>query len=565
MESAPLFRGQNPTALAFGTSGLRGLVEDLSDLEVWINVRGFIEFLRHQKLVDESAPVQIAVAGDLRPSTERIIAAVHRAVHDAQGVLHYCGKIPSPALAHFAFSKQWPSIMVTGSHIPFDRNGLKFNLPSGEVLKSHEAPILEQVAHSRRGAYEASSESSPFDSTGALKPEYQLNLPSLNSTAEQNFIERYVQFFGTEALKGLRLGVYQHSAVGRDILVRVLQEVGAEVHAVGRSDTFIPIDTEAVDANLLSHIGELTEQARLALGDIDAVVSTDGDSDRPLLVVFNEDNQPVFVRGDTLGTLAAEDLGADAVAIPVSSSDLVDFQLVHLGVSIRRTRIGSPWVIEAMEDMEGGRKMGFEANGGFLLETGVDRDERSLGPLPTRDAFLPLLVVLEKAAKSEEPVHLRLKTLPQRFTTAGLIDNVPPQVSSAALAPLRFSIAQEAWLADHPRIREVDAFPRSAEPDEAEQLVQMRKRIERYFAPHGLEKLEHINWVDGIRMHFSGGNVVHLRPSGNAPQFRVYVTASSMERAEELVSGMTEPLGAVPMLLEEAKQPSVVLATANGS
>jgi len=31
--------------------------------------------------------------------------------------------------------------MVTGSHIPDDRNGIKFNMPWGEVLKADEAEI----------------------------------------------------------------------------------------------------------------------------------------------------------------------------------------------------------------------------------------------------------------------------------------------------------------------------------------------------------------------------------------------------------------------------------------
>jgi hypothetical protein len=38
--------------------------------------------------------------------------------------------------------------------------------------------------------------------------------------------------------------VYQHSAVGRDLLVRVLESLGATAIAVARSGTFVPVDTE---------------------------------------------------------------------------------------------------------------------------------------------------------------------------------------------------------------------------------------------------------------------------------------------------------------------------------
>ena len=34
-----------PAKLTFGTSGLRGLVSDMTDLECYINTLGFIEFL----------------------------------------------------------------------------------------------------------------------------------------------------------------------------------------------------------------------------------------------------------------------------------------------------------------------------------------------------------------------------------------------------------------------------------------------------------------------------------------------------------------------------------------
>jgi phosphomannomutase len=34
-------------------------------------------------------------------------------------------------------------------------------------------------------------------------------------------------------------------------------------------------------------------------------------------------------------------------------------------------------------------------------------------------------------------------------------------------------------------------------------------------------------------MTFEGSDVVHLRPSGNAPEFRCYTESSTEERAEE--------------------------------
>lgn len=47
-------------------------------------------------------------------------------------------------------------------------------------------------------------------------------------------------------MSGLKIGVYQHSTVARDLFVDVLAHYGADVVSLGRSETFIPVDTEAV-------------------------------------------------------------------------------------------------------------------------------------------------------------------------------------------------------------------------------------------------------------------------------------------------------------------------------
>ena len=71
--------------------------------------------------------------------------AVCRAADDLGYRAVNCGKIPSPAVALFGFENKIPSIMVTGSHIPDDRNGIKFNKCAGEVLKSDEKGMSSQV------------------------------------------------------------------------------------------------------------------------------------------------------------------------------------------------------------------------------------------------------------------------------------------------------------------------------------------------------------------------------------------------------------------------------------
>ncbi|VWX53239.1 hypothetical protein NOVOSPHI9U_420481 [Novosphingobium sp. 9U] len=270
--------------------------------------------------------------------------------------------------------------MVTGSHIPDDRNGIKFNRADGEVLKPDELAMRAQTV----------TLPNLFDGAGMLAQPGDCG-PLIDVAAP--YAARYVDFFGTKALRGVKLDVYEHSAVGRDVLARIVTELGAEVVLLGRSEKFIPVDTEAVRS----------EDQALALDwardlSLDAILSTDGDSDRPLLA----DETGAWMRGDVLGILCAQALGIEAVATPVSCNSAVE--LSGAFAAVRRTRIGSPFVIEAMNALlaDFGSVCGYEANGGFLLATPVKAGGRILAALPTRDAVLPMLAVLA-AARSPQP------------------------------------------------------------------------------------------------------------------------------------------------------------------
>jgi len=53
-----------------------------------------------------------------------------------------------------------------------------------------------------------------------------------------------------------------------------------------------------------------------------------------------------------------------------------------------------------------------------------------------------------------------------------------------------------------------------------------------------------INLLDGLRVWFNNGDIVHIRPSGNAPQLRVYAVADKQSRADEIVTlALQEPDG----------------------
>ena len=326
------------TSLKFGTSGLRGLVTELAGPPTYAYVRAFCAML----LEDQAAGPrnQVLIGRDLRSSSPLIAAQCAQAVSDAGLEPVDCGAVPTPALAQAAMAAGSPAIMVTGSHIPDDRNGLKFYRAQGEIDKADEARILAQHAALALAA----------------APDVAVTAPSRDVIA--GYRARYVDFFG-RALEGLTIGVYQHSSVGRNVIGDVLTALGATPVALGRSEVFIPVDTEALRPEDVDLAHRWAGERKL-----DAIVSTDGDADRPLVA----DETGLFLRGDLVGALTARFLGADAIITPVTSNSALDRP--GLFDKVIRTRVGSPYVIAGMMQAkaEGAAiVIGFEANGGVLL------------------------------------------------------------------------------------------------------------------------------------------------------------------------------------------------------
>ena len=494
-----------PVELSFGTSGLRGLVTDMTDLECYINAAGFLRFLAEAGEIKTGDEVYLA--GDLRDSTPRILGAVAKAILDGGYGVEYCGLIPTPALAAYALKRQAAGIMVTGSHIPADRNGIKFYKTDGEILKNDEGAIKQAVAAVRAQQNSAGFSESGFDADGALVQSPALGNVAVAATSE--YVERYVSIF-EGVLAGKKVVLYQHSAVGRDLLLTLFEALGAEVVPVGRSEVFVPIDSENVKPSDAEYFRKLAKENPGAF----AIISTDGDSDRPFVI----DETGEFHRGDVLGAVVANWLQADFAAYPVSTSDAVDSYLTEKSMGWSHTKIGSPYVIAAMaeKETEGTKRVvGWEVNGGFLTGSDMEIRGKVLTALPTRDAAFPIMVALVAALEAGVPVSELFGRLPQRFSQAGLIDNFPVAVSKEIMVKF------------------------------GEDTPEVRKELEEFFSAElKFGSVTEINALDGVRVYFDNGDVAHLRPSGNAPQLRIYSVADSQARADEIVElSLAEPDG----------------------
>lgn len=561
-----------PQTLRFGTSGRRGEVVHLSQLEVYINALAEIEYLqslpRSAGGISPGDPFYFAC--DLRPSSTAYVAAqggrgelaqaIQRAMMDAGMRPVYLGQIPTPALTYYALRQGHGSIMVTGSHIPFDRNGYKTNSARGELLKQDEAPINQRVEQVRQRLYEQPFSASRFDAHGRFKDGHQ-ELVAETSAARTAYIKRYTDFFDAGGLRGRKLAVYQHSAVGRDLLVEILAALGAEVAPMGRTNHFVPIDTENIDQERLDEIQSLVVELESQKGPVDAVVSLDGDSDRPLILAVEHPGAGAaprlrFFGGDLVGMVVAEYLEADAVVVPISCNDAIDLGPLRQALE-PKTRIGSPQVIAGMQKAlaKGKRRVcGWEANGGFLTGSDLPAGGRTLTALPTRDALLPILGALLAAGARRLSLSALFDQLPRRFSRAALLKQFPRAASLEIirrLSPAREGVTEIAYDPE-PVMKDENGAVAPAPSAALAEACGFKTALEQVFdAGRGFGPVARINYTDGVRIHFRNGDIAHVRPSGNADELRIYAVADTQARADAVAQmGIQEPDGLLRRLAQ---------------
>ena len=125
---------------------------------------------------------------------------------------------------------------------------------------------------------------------------------------------------------------------------------------------------------------------------------------------------------------------------------------------------------------------------------------RRLAALPTRDALIVVLALLRLAAERGLPLSGLAGLLPPRFTASDRLKEFPAARAReriGALAGGGIAAAEGVFGADFGRVRALDE-------------------------------------TDGLRIVFESGEIVHLRPSGNAPELRCYAETARPERTASM-------------------------------
>jgi phosphomannomutase len=233
---------------------------------------------------------------------------------------------------------------------------------------------------------------------------------------------------------------------------------------------------------------------------------------------------------------------------------------------VEQTRVGSPYINQAMQAARANnpeaRVAGYEANGGYLLGSCWAIAGRNLEALATRDAALPLVCalllaqqgVLTDAAGRQCPIATvaDLVRIFPRHTYSAVVDREHDQVPYGGaetgqrlvrlLSCARFPVLEVDYYTGTCVLPVAGDASRHCAFAQDPTQISLRSELDRlrarlaviFTADAGFGVIRRLNYLDGVRIEFLNGDIIHLRPSGNAPEFRFYAEADTPERAREL-------------------------------
>lgn len=362
----------------FGTNGIRGDAEKLFTNEFCFDIGAtFGKFLLKRTRVGK-----IAVGMDPRESSERIKSSL------LQGLLTTAsweildeGIIPTPGLNYFIKKKRLPAgIIISGSHIDKELNGIKFFVDDEEITKKDEKEI-EKIYSQIRG-----------------KQRFQLK--KINVAKDNEAREIYLDLLiglAKTPFPSWKIVVDTSNGTQSLIIPWVLERLGFDVMKINcnLNQGLIVRDMEVSDA--FKEVALTVKKEKADFG-----VALDPDGDR--IVFFDE--QGKSIPGEYSCSLIALETPSDIIVTPVNTSSVVE----HLGKKVVRTKVGVLYVVEAMKKYQA--RFGFESNGGGI----------SAEIFYGRDGGTTLIKMLNLLKKEKRTLSQLVNSLPQFFIFKEKVD-----------------------------------------------------------------------------------------------------------------------------------------------
>ena len=358
-------------------SDLGGKAVELTDEAVYDIAAAFVSFVVN-RANKPSGELKISLGHDSRITADRICGCVKNALVKAGVTVVYIDYASTPAMFMTTVDLGCDAaIQITASHHPFDRNGLKFFLPSGGLEGADISEILELASSGEEVISETAGKRIERD----YMKEYAANLRKI-------IIESVNK--GDKPLKGYHIVVDAGNGVGGFYATDVLEKLGADISGSrflepdGMFPNHIP---NPEDKTAMASICEAVKQSGADLGII-----FDTDVDRAGCVDKNGNE----INRNRLIALAAYiaaggEKGKTIVTDSVTSDGLKEYIETVLGGKHYRYRRGYKNVIDkAIELCENGEDapLAIETSGHAALRENYFLDD---------GAYLMTKIVIELA------------------------------------------------------------------------------------------------------------------------------------------------------------------------
>ncbi|MEO1480627.1 MAG: phosphoglucosamine mutase [Myxococcota bacterium] len=392
----------------FGTDGIRGVANQYPmTCEVALALGRAVA---HQARQGEHRH-RILIGKDTRLSGYMIEMAFASGVCSMGVDALLLGPLPTPAVAFLTRDMRCDAgVMISASHNPYEDNGIKIFARDGFKLPDETEAQLERYMEDK--------------DIGAIRPTRDAVGKAFRiEDANGRYIAKLKQAFPAELdLEGLRIVVDCAHGAAYKVAPTVLQELGAEVIAIGIKPDGRNINRD-VGALHISNVQRMVQETRADVG-----IALDGDADRVIVV----DDRGKVVDGDVLLAIGGEELlrteslPQETVVATVMSNLALDHHMQRLGGQVVRTQVGDRYVVSAMR--EKGCVFGGEQSGHIVY---LDHSTTGDGML----AALKLLGVLRRNGAKLSELREKIRLYPQSLVNVKVREKKPledlPDVQSA--------------------------------------------------------------------------------------------------------------------------------------
>jgi phosphoglucosamine mutase len=407
----------------FGTDGIRGRVGQHPITPDFVMKLGYCAG-KVLSRADIAPPHRdrpaVLIGKDTRISGYMLESALESGLSAAGVSTLLVGPMPTPGVAFLTKALRLSAgVMISASHNPFEDNGIKFFSADGMKLPDAVESEIEAI----------------LEAPLAVAPAAELGKAERVHDAEGRYLEFCkASFPRNRTLRGMKLVVDCAHGSNYRVGIRVFQELGAEVVAIGSSPNGLNIN-EGCGATHPQAIGKAVVEHGADFG-----VAFDGDGDRLAMA----DRDGTLFDGDQLLYAMVKNRHAEGrlkggVAGTLMTNFALEKRLAEMSIPFARAKVGDRYVLEML--VARGWECGGE-NSGHLL---------CLDCHTTGDAIISALQVLAALVASGESLAQytrELRLLPQVLVNVKLARKLDLQA-----APVREAVARaEADLAGRGRV-----------------------------------------------------------------------------------------------------------------